>query len=43
MITKSDISLYHELKETRLTDLCGEINVNYYKMRPFFYGDNYEF
>jgi hypothetical protein len=43
MITKSDISLYHELKETRLTDLCGEINVNYLKKETFFYGDNYEF
>ncbi len=36
MITKSDISLYQELKDALLTDWCGEINVNYYKKETFF-------
>mgnify|MGYP000910539514 CR=1 FL=1 len=43
MITKSDISLYHDMKETLLTDWSSEINVKYYKKDTFHNGDNYEF
>ena len=43
MITKSDISLYHDMKETLLTDWCSEVNAAYYTKRYLFYGDNYEF
>lgn len=43
MITKSDISLYNDMKETLLTDWSGEINMKYYKKDTFLNGDKYEF